>query len=214
MDQRAVLQRSDAGAAGYRLRGRTRAPGLTWWQIAKSGDRRAKAPYAKKILLMARSGKNACILLPIFARNPWRRLVVRRGGVMVRGPIVRAICVTPHAGLSARKGARTLRVLITVSPRMYREALALSVHRHRPDLEVRIAPPGAIAEETRRFRPHLLVRNDNDGVEPEVLAEIPYWIEVLFNGSMNARISADGHVTEVQDIAMNDLLRLVDEKGS
>ena len=72
----------------------------------------------------------------------------------------------------------------------------------------------AITEETRRFRPHLLVRNDNAGVEPELLAEIPYWIEVLYGDSMNARISADGHVTEVQDIAMDDLLRLVDERGS
>jgi hypothetical protein len=132
----------------------------------------------------------------------------------VRGSIVRAICVTPHAGLSARKGARTLRVLITVSPRMYREALALSVHRHRPGLEVRIAHPGATAEETRRFRPHLLVRNDDGGVDPEVLVEIPYWIGVLYSDSMNARVSADGHVTEVEDIAMDDLLRLVDEKRS
>jgi hypothetical protein len=95
---------------------------------------------------------------------------------------------------------------------MYREALALSVYLHRPDLEVRMAPPEALTEETRRFRPHLLMRNDNDRVESEVLAEIPYWIEVLYSDSMNARISADGHVIEVQDIAMDDLLRLVDEK--
>jgi hypothetical protein len=107
-----------------------------------------------------------------------------------------------------------LRVLITISPRLYREALALSVYRHRPDLEVRIAPPEALTEETTRFRPHLLVRNDNDGVEREVLAEIPYRIEVLYSDSMNARISAHGDVTEVQDIAMDDLLRLVDERGS
>jgi hypothetical protein len=105
-----------------------------------------------------------------------------------------------------------LRVLITVSPRMYREALALSVYRHRPDLEVRMAPPEALTEETRRFRPHLLMRNDNDGVDPEVLAEVPYWIEVLYSDSLNVRISADGHVTEIRDFAMDDLLRLVDEK--
>ncbi len=120
--------------------------------------------------------------------------------------------MTFHAGLSAWKGARTLRVLITVSPRMYREALALSVYRHRPDLEVRMAPPEALTEETRCFRPHLLVRNDNDGVDPEVLAEVPYWIEVLYSDSLNVRISADGHVTEIRDITMDDLLRLVDEK--
>ena len=105
-----------------------------------------------------------------------------------------------------------MRILITVSPRMYREALALSVYRHRPDLEVRMAPPEGLTEETRRFRPHLLMRNDNDGVDPEVLAGVPYWIEVLYSDSLNVRISADGHVTEIRDFAMDDLLRLVDEK--
>jgi hypothetical protein len=123
-----------------------------------------------------------------------------------------AICVTFMQGCLHGKERVTLRILITVTPRMYREALALSVYRHRPDLEVRIAPPENLTEETRRFRPHLLIKNDNDGVDPEVLAGIPFWIEVLYSDSMNARVSADGHATEVRDIAMDDLLRLVDEK--
>ena len=105
-----------------------------------------------------------------------------------------------------------MRILITVTPRMYPEALALSVYRHRPDLQVKMAPPEDLTEEARRFRPHLLVRNDSDGVDTEVLAGIPFWIEVLYSDSMNARVSADGHVTEIRDFAMDDLLRLVDEK--
>jgi hypothetical protein len=56
------------------------------------------------------------------------------------------------------------------------------------------------------------MRNDNDGVDPEVLAGVPYWIEVLYSDSLNVRISADGHVTDIRDFAMDDLLRLVDEK--
>ena len=57
------------------------------------------------------------------------------------------------------RGTQIVRILITVSPRMYREALALSVHNHRPDLEVRIAPPEEAKAETGSFEPHLLVRN-------------------------------------------------------
>jgi hypothetical protein len=34
----------------------------------------------------------------------------------------------------------------------------------------------------------------------------------MASDSMNARISANGHITEVQDISMDDLLALVDEK--
>ena len=34
-----------------------------------------------------------------------------------------------------------IRVLVTLSPRMYRQAVALSIHRNRPGLvDVRIAP--------------------------------------------------------------------------
>jgi hypothetical protein len=59
-----------------------------------------------------------------------------------------------------------VRILITVSPLMYREALAAAVHQHRPDLEVRIAPPEDVEVELGRFSPHLLVRNDTDGLDP------------------------------------------------
>ena len=34
-----------------------------------------------------------------------------------------------------------MRVLVTLSPRMYREAIALSIQRNRSTLEVRISPP-------------------------------------------------------------------------
>jgi hypothetical protein len=37
-----------------------------------------------------------------------------------------------------------IRVLVTLSPRMYREAVALSIQRNRPGLvDVRLAPPDA-----------------------------------------------------------------------
>jgi hypothetical protein len=52
-----------------------------------------------------------------------------------------------------------MRVLVTVSPRMYREAIALSI-QHRPVFEVRIASPEATEGELLGFRPYLLVYND------------------------------------------------------
>jgi len=67
-----------------------------------------------------------------------------------------------------------VRVLITVSPLMYREAIAHSLHQRRPDFEVRIAPPEAVEEEVRAFEPRLLVRNDTDGLDPGVLAGVPW----------------------------------------
>ena len=107
-----------------------------------------------------------------------------------------------------------MRVLITVSPRMYREALALAVHRHHPGLEVRIAPPTESEEEVMSFRPHLLVHNDNAGLDQRLLSGVPCWVEVLYSDSMDAKISAEGCLEEVGDICTDDLLRVADEAAA
>ena len=59
-----------------------------------------------------------------------------------------------------------IRVLVTLSPLMYRQAVALSIQRGRPGLvDVRIAPPEAMEEQLASFRPHLLVHNDARGTD-------------------------------------------------
>jgi hypothetical protein len=85
-----------------------------------------------------------------------------------------------------------VRVLVTVSPLMYREAIARSLHQRRPDFEVRIAPPGAAEEELRGFRPHLLVHNDTDGLDRSVLEGVPCWVEVCYSDSMDAKSAWTG----------------------
>jgi len=94
---------------------------------------------------------------------------------------------------------------------MYREALVLAVHRHRPDFEVRMAPPEDIYEEVGRFHPHVLVIADNDSVDPLLLEQVLCWVEVIYTDSMNARIALDGSIEEIRDIAIDDLLRVVNE---
>jgi len=108
-----------------------------------------------------------------------------------------------------------IRVLVTLSPQMYRQAVALLVHQNRPGLvDVRIAPPEAMEEQLASFRPHLLIHNDEGGVSvpvsEEVLKRVPHRIEVLYSDGMDARLSADGHLTEIRDASTEDLLRAVD----
>ena len=116
-----------------------------------------------------------------------------------------------------------IRVLVTLSPQMYRQAVALSVHRGRPGLvEVRLAPPEAMEEELASFRPHLLVHNDPRGdlrggavrIPKEALEaaikKVPHRVEVLYSNGMDARISADGRLTELRDASTEDLLAAVD----
>ena len=112
-----------------------------------------------------------------------------------------------------------IRVLVTLSPRMYRQAVALSIHRNRPGLvDVRIAPPEAMEVELASFRPHLLVHNDAHGglvpIPAAALEAVPHRLEVLYTNGMDALLSADGSVTELRDASTEDLLRAVDEAAS
>ncbi len=108
-----------------------------------------------------------------------------------------------------------MRVLVTLTPRMYREAIAFSLGRSRPDFEVRIAAPEDAEQEVRGFAPHLLVRNDTDGLEEAgLLAGIPCRVEVLYSDSMDAKISLDGRVEEVRDMSTQELLRVADQAAS
>jgi hypothetical protein len=104
-----------------------------------------------------------------------------------------------------------MRALITLSPLMYREAIAHSVRQRRPGFEVRTAPPEAVEEEVRVFEPHLLVRNGTDGIDHKVLAGAPCWIEVQYSDSMDAKIYLEGRVEKVKNISTEELVRVADE---
>ena len=113
-----------------------------------------------------------------------------------------------------------IRVLVTLSPTMYRQAIALCVQRDRSGaVDVRIAPPEAMEEQLASFRPHLLVYNDahgdGSGLVPEAaLQKVPNRLEVLYTDGMDARLSADGSLTELRDASIDDLLRAVDDTAS
>ncbi len=104
-----------------------------------------------------------------------------------------------------------MRIIVAVNPRMYREVIALSLHQHRLDAEVLLCPSEALHQEIRRFRPHLVVLDDNDGAAPDGLSGVLYRVEILLGASMDARISVDGRAWKVKDICTEDLLAVMDE---
>jgi hypothetical protein len=107
-----------------------------------------------------------------------------------------------------------VRILVTIIPLMYREAIAGYLLQHRPGYEVRSSAPENIEEEVILFAPHLLVHDDTDGLDPRVLRGVPCWIEVLYSDSMGARISVEGRIEENPDISTDVLLRVVDEAAA
>jgi hypothetical protein len=64
-----------------------------------------------------------------------------------------------------------MRVLVALTPLMYREAIAHSLSQHRPALEVRIAAPEVAQEDLKAFAPHLLVHSDTDGPRTRSIGE-------------------------------------------
>jgi hypothetical protein len=103
-----------------------------------------------------------------------------------------------------------MRILITVTPLMYRQAIALSIRSRRPGCDVKIASPGATAEELAAFKPHLLMHNDNDGLDSEIVADVLCRVTVLYTNDMDVWISTRGEVREKRDMSTEDLIQLVD----
>ena len=106
-----------------------------------------------------------------------------------------------------------VRVLITVEPRMVREALALTAQRRRPEAEVMLMSEGALDRRVGGFDPHVLVRDDSGGAVPEwLLRSVVCRVEVLYTDSMATRVSVAGREPyEIEDACIEDLLALVDE---
>jgi hypothetical protein len=105
-----------------------------------------------------------------------------------------------------------VRVLVTVEPRMYREAIALAVQRNRPEAEVMLLPEEVLDGQVEDFAPHVLVRNDSDGVVPEgMLGSVVCRMEVLYTDGMAAPVSVGGSSYTIEDASMEDLLALVDK---
>jgi hypothetical protein len=125
------------------------------------------------------------------------------------------LCVSPFMrSLSAERNACFVRILITITPRMYREVIALSIHRHRPDFEVLLAPPWPLDGRAERFEPHVLVHDDADeaGLPPAVADEgVVCRVRILKTERIDATIELDGTTTEVRDACLEDLFGVLDE---
>ncbi len=104
-----------------------------------------------------------------------------------------------------------MRILITITPRMYREVLALSIHRHRPDFEVLLAPPWPLDGRAERFEPHVLVHDADEAGLPPALAEgVVCRVQILKTDRIDATIELDGTTSEVRDACLEDLFGVLE----
>jgi hypothetical protein len=106
-----------------------------------------------------------------------------------------------------------VRVLITLEPRMYREAIAFALQSSRPHSEVLLAAEESLDGQVHDFAPHVIVRSDS-GREVPVgqLGSVVLSVEVLYTDHMGVRVSVvGGRSYTIEDASMDDLRSLVDE---
>ena len=103
-----------------------------------------------------------------------------------------------------------MRVLVANTPRMYRESLALAIRRQYPNYEVLIADPDKLDGKVETLAPHALVRDD-DGVQTWSPEGVMCWVGIIIDNHLNARISVNGHISEIHDVSFEEFLAALDE---
>ena len=104
-----------------------------------------------------------------------------------------------------------MRILLAVSPLMYRETLAHVIRTNRPNAQVHLAEPEDLAREAASFGPHLIVCSD-DAQEVQGVG-VPSWVVLrYYQNHMSASVVLDGRGPYlIEDISIEDLLRVIDE---
>ena len=74
-----------------------------------------------------------------------------------------------------------------------------------------MASPEAIEEQLDSFQPHLLVYNDTAPCSDGALEGVPFRVEVRYSDSMNARVHADGRISEAHDAGLECLFDAVEQ---
>ena len=114
--------------------------------------------------------------------------------------------------LSAGRNACFVRILVIISPRLYREVIALSIQRRRPDFEVLLAPPWPLDGKTELFEPHVLVQDDDEAGLPPALAQgVVCRVRILVTDRIHATIELDGTTSELRDVSLDELFAVLEK---
>jgi DNA-binding NarL/FixJ family response regulator len=103
-----------------------------------------------------------------------------------------------------------MRILLAVSPIMYRETIAHVLRTNRPNVEVHLTGPEDLDREASSFGPDLIVCSDDaPGVRG---VSVPSWVVIRYHDTMSSSVLLDGQDPRlIQDITLEDLLGVIDE---
>lgn len=91
--------------------------------------------------------------------------------------------------------------------RAYGAAIAGALGDLRPRAEVAVAEPADIRAEVVRLSPHLVISSQPNAADP---ARTLAWVELPNEPGLAGKICFDGECLEVYDLALDDLLEVID----
>jgi hypothetical protein len=113
--------------------------------------------------------------------------------------------------LSAGRSAHFVRILISITPLMYREVLALTIRR-RSDFEVLLASSGSVDGRAERFWPHVLMQDAKEAVTLIGLPDgVLCRVRMLITERLDATVELDGTASEVRDVLFEDLFEVLEK---
>ena len=139
-----------------------------------------------------------------------RRIPIPRTSVNKGAPENDGVgCMGFLEAASLREEAGAIRVLIAIAPQMYGQALAYVLRKKRPQAEVMRVEPGELGGQLEGFDPQLVICN---GATDEVKVLATSWVALSYEGrGITATVCLDGRRSTLEDVAVWDVLAIVDE---
>jgi hypothetical protein len=114
-------------------------------------------------------------------------------------------------GIRAQEGGTGVRVLVAFEKdyQAYQDVTVNIIRELRPHVEVSVAELDKLQAEVVRLEPDLVIcsRPNNATGAGRVLA----WIKLPTGHNRSAELCLDGEYSEVEDVGLNDVLRVLDE---
>lgn len=105
--------------------------------------------------------------------------------------------------------AKTMKMLLAVEPRAYREAIGLAIENLRPNVEVTVSAPEDLVSEVTRLAPTLVICGVPDS---ETSEEVAAWVELKSPQGywQKATVRIRDHCFVLVNVQLDDLLSVVD----
>ncbi len=106
------------------------------------------------------------------------------------------------------QSSATIRALIAIEPRAYRQVIGEALQSLRPHLKVIVIEPEELLEEVARLDPELVISGYPESTVPNGRSA---WVEYRPYAEPAARISMNGRYRELSEVELDDLLSVIDE---